>query len=87
MSDSTSNTNISKVPSVLDGDSPTRTKLETEFVCEYLQLSDENRALVKRMLLALANDDVSELEALKADSPAASNPILDSCISDIEGVK
>ena len=87
MSDSTTANTGNQQSSVQGGDSPTRTKLETEFVCEYLQLSDENRALVKRMLLALASDDVSELEALKADSPAASNPILDTCISDIEGAK
>lgn len=67
--------------------SPSRLGKETEIVCLFLALSDPNKALMMRLLRAVVAGDVAALEALKADSPAASTPILDSFISDMEGAQ
>ena len=64
---------------------PTRQKLDAELVCAYLQLSNEGRELFRRFALALVNNDGSKLEALKADSPEESTPLLSQCIADIAG--
>ena len=66
---------------------PTRQKLDAELVCAYLQLSNEGRELFRRFALALVNNDIAAIEALKADSPEECAPLLNQCIADIQEVK
>ena len=66
---------------------PTRQELNADFVCLFLTLSEPNKALLMRLVRAVIAKDDEALEALKADSPPDSIPIIDSLIADIQGVK
>lgn len=56
-----------------------------EFATIYGKISDEGQKIIMRTMIALANNDVAELESIKSTAPAHCLPILDSCIADIQG--
>lgn len=61
---------------------------QAEIACLYLELNEDSRALMLRLLRAVVAKDTEALETLKAESPKACTPILNGFIADIQkGVK
>ena len=81
------NTRAHTTATTTEAVTPTRNELQTDFVCLFLSLSEPNKALLMRLVRAVIAKDAEALEALKADSPPDSIPVIDGLIADIQGVQ